>query len=145
MKKLIIAALAASIVATPAMAAPGWKSPAPENRVEQRHDNRASAHRVEQRRDNQRQVTVRRAPQQQRQVAVRYAPQQQRQIAHRNWRKGDRFDSRYASNYRVISQPRSYGLRAAPNGHRWVQSGNDALLIGITSGIVSSIVSSVIR
>lgn len=132
MKKFIIAALAASIIVTPAMAAPS-NSYGSQNRVEQRHDNRAPQHRVDQRRQNQRQV------------AVRHAPQQQRQIAHRNWKKGERFDSRYASNYRVISQPRGYGLRSAPNGYRWVQSGNDALLIGITSGIVSAIVGNAIR
>jgi Ni/Co efflux regulator RcnB len=134
MKKFIIAALAASIIATPAMAAPGYnQGHGSQNRVEQRYDNRAPQHQVDHRK------------QYQRPVAVRYAPYQQRQIAHHNWRKGDRFDSRYASNYRVISQPRAYGLRSAPNGYRWVQSGNDAVLIGITSGIVASIMSSIIR
>lgn len=136
MKKFIIAAVAASIIATPAMAAPGpnraanhaWK-----NQVEQRHDNRGPQHRVDQRQFNKRPVLV------------RHTPQPQRQVSYRNWKKGERFDSRYARNYRVISQPRGYGLRAAPSGHRWVQSGNDALLIGITSGMVSAIVSNVIR
>lgn len=135
MKKFIIAMLAASVIVTPAMAAPGHnQGKGSQNRVEQRYDNnRAPQQRVDQRRYKQRPV------------AVRYAPQQQRQVTHRSWKKGERFDSRYASNYRVISQPRGYGLRAAPNGYRWVQSGNDAVLIGITSGIVASIMSSIIR
>lgn len=59
--------------------------------------------------------------------------------AHR-WNRGDRFDRRYASNYRVISNPRYYNLRAAPRGYRWVQSGNDAVLIAITSGIIGALV-----
>jgi Ni/Co efflux regulator RcnB len=137
MKKFIIAALAASIIATPAMAAPGqnrgannaWK-----NQVEQRHDNRAPQYRPGQHRVDQRQFNKR-------PVVVRHTPQ----VSYRSWKKGERFDSRYARNYRVISQPRGYGLRAAPSGHRWVQSGNDALLIGITSGIVSAIASNIIR
>ena len=71
----------------------------------------------------------------------RRAPVQQ----FRGWHKGDRFESRYARNYRVIQSPRSYRLREAPRGYRWVQSGNDAVLIGITSGIVSSVIANIIR
>ena len=58
----------------------------------------------------------------------------------RRWNRGDRFDRRYASNYRVISNPYAYHLRAAPRGYRWVQSGNDAVLIAITSGIIGALV-----
>jgi Ni/Co efflux regulator RcnB len=56
------------------------------------------------------------------------------------WNRGDRFDRRYASNYRVISNPYTYHLRAAPRGYRWVQSGNDAVMIAITSGIIGALV-----
>jgi Ni/Co efflux regulator RcnB len=56
------------------------------------------------------------------------------------WQRGDRFDRRYASNYRMISNPYHYHLRAAPRGYRWVQSGNDAVLIAITSGIIGALV-----
>jgi Ni/Co efflux regulator RcnB len=59
--------------------------------------------------------------------------------AHR-WNRGDRFDRRYATNYRVISNPYAYHLRAAPRGYRWVQSGNDAVLVAITSGIIGALV-----
>ena len=44
--------------------------------------------------------------------ASRYQAQQR----YRDFRRGDRFDSRYARNYRVISNPRTYHLRAAPRG-----------------------------
>lgn len=56
------------------------------------------------------------------------------------WNRGDRFDRRYAMNYRVIDNPRYYNLRPAPYGYRWVQSGNDAVLVAIASGIIGSII-----
>lgn len=59
--------------------------------------------------------------------------------AHR-WNRGDRFDSRYAMNYRVISNPYAYNLRPAPHGYRWVQSGNDAVLVAIASGLIGAII-----
>lgn len=57
-----------------------------------------------------------------------------------NWKKGDRFDTRKASNYRVIDNPRAHHLRDAPHGHRWVQSGNDAVLVGIASGLIAAVI-----
>jgi Ni/Co efflux regulator RcnB len=58
----------------------------------------------------------------------------------RQWQRGQRFDSRYAVNYRVIDNPGYYNLRPAPYGYRWVQSGNDAVLIAITSGIIGALI-----
>ena len=58
----------------------------------------------------------------------------------RRWQRGERFDRRYASNYMVVSNPYTYHLRAAPRGYRWVRSGNDAVLIAITSGIIGALV-----
>ena len=55
------------------------------------------------------------------------------------WQRGQRFDQRYAMNYRVIGNPGYYHLRTAPRGYRWVQSGNDAVLVAITSGIIGAI------
>ena len=126
MKKFIIAALAASVLATPVLAAPnnGHFDDRGRGRVEQNHgfDNRRDTRTVVVRRDVGR-------------------PQAQ----HRNWQRGQRFDSRYASNYRVIANPRQYRLHEAPRGYRWVQSGNDAVLIGITSGIVASVLANMVR
>lgn len=62
----------------------------------------------------------------------------------RKWRKGDRFDHRYAPRYVVIENPRYYRLHDAPRGYRWVRSGNDAVLVGIASGIVAAVVTSVL-
>jgi Ni/Co efflux regulator RcnB len=75
---------------------------------------------------------------QNRYVQNRYV--QQRYVQQRHWRQGERFDYRYAPNYRVISNPYYYNLRPAPYGYRWVQSGNDAVLIAITSGIIGAII-----
>lgn len=58
----------------------------------------------------------------------------------RRWNRGDRFDSRYASNYMVVSNPYAYNLRPAPYGYRWVRSGNDAVLVAIASGIIGALV-----
>jgi Ni/Co efflux regulator RcnB len=118
MKKFIIAALAASVLTTPVLAA------------DRGHNNNG---RYEQ---SHRQVTKR--------VVVqrndRYGQNQ-----YRNWQRGQRFESRYARNYRVISSPQQYRLHNPPRGYRWVQSGNDAVLIGITSGIIASVLSGAIR
>jgi Ni/Co efflux regulator RcnB len=63
---------------------------------------------------------------------------QVRQVQTRGWNQGERFDSRYASNYRIIGN--SYRNRQAPRGYRWVQSGNDAVLVALASGIIGAIV-----
>ena len=120
MKKFIIAALAASILTTPVLAA-GNRGPDNRGRIEQQH---------------------------QRKVVKRVVVQRNTQIAqnqYRNWQRGQRFESRYARNYRVISSQRQYRLITPPRGYRWIQSGNDAVLIGITSGIIASVLSGAIR
>jgi Ni/Co efflux regulator RcnB len=61
------------------------------------------------------------------------------------WAKGQRFDRRQASNYRVISNYRGYHLNAPPRGYQWVQSGNDAVLIALTSGIIGAVIGGAIR
>ena len=56
----------------------------------------------------------------------------------RHWAKGQRFDRRYATY-------RDYRLSAPPRGYQWVRSGNDAVLIALTSGIIGAVVGSAIR
>ena len=63
---------------------------------------------------------------------------------HRNWSKGQKFDRRYATNYRVIDNPRAYRLSNAPRGYQWVRSGNDAVLIAVTSGIIGAVIGNAI-
>ena len=113
MKKLIIGLAGASVMfAVPAAAAPGH------------HGNDRGRYEQVQKRANVRVKQV---------VKVRQAQA-------RKWQRGQRFDRRYATNYRVIQNPRAYNLYNAPRGYRWVQSDNDAVLIAVTSGIIGAII-----
>ena len=68
-----------------------------------------------------------------------------RKDTHRRWARGQRFDRRYATNYRVVNNYRDYRLSAPPRGQQWVRSGNDAVLIAITSGLIGAVVGNAIR
>lgn len=73
-----------------------------------------------------------------------YGPNRTAVVNHR-WAKGQRFDRRQANNYRVINNYRGYRLNAPPRGYQWVQSGNDAVLIAITSGLIGAVIGNAIR
>jgi len=121
MKKFILAAAAAASVLTavPAAAAPG-----------NGHNNRGAVEQVQR---------GKQVANNDRGRAVTKPVAKASQVEARKWRKGERFESRYARNYRVIENPRAYRLSNAPNGYRWVQSGNDAILVAITSGIIGAV------
>ena len=142
MKKLAIAAIAASIFALPAAAdAQGRtvirerpnatvvvnRGPGYQQRQVIQHDNRANNRAVRQ---------YNRAVRQD-QRAYR-----QDQRAYRQWQRGQRFDRRYAQNYRQIDyrQYSRHGVYAPPRGHQWVQSGNDAVLISLASGLIGAVI-----
>lgn len=134
MNRFLIAALATTMVATPTLAAAQpYRGPA--------HN---SAHTVVQQRGHSPVVVKQRghAP-----VAVRQNTYQRPSaVQYRsNWRKGERFDTRQARNYRQIDYRQYRGLQAPPRGYQYVQSGNDAVLVGITSGIVAAVFASLIR
>jgi Ni/Co efflux regulator RcnB len=114
-KKLIKATVAASLVVTPMIAASAQAQ--------------------------QREVTTTRTVQQRGNGTVVKQTTVTRQQPGRNWRKGQRFDRRYARNYRVVDyrQYRGQRLYAPSRGQQWVRSGNDALLIGRNGQIVSVI------
>ena len=116
MKNLILIAAAAAMALSPIAAAPA---------------NAASKHKIEKtvQYDHGKRKVVKRTPA----VAAKQKPQ------HR-WNKGQHFDRRYAANYRVIDNPRDYRLNAAPHGYQWVQSGNDAVLIAIASGLIGAVI-----
>jgi Ni/Co efflux regulator RcnB len=63
----------------------------------------------------------------------------------RRWNRGERFDSRYARNYRIIANPRAYRLQNAPRGYRWVQSGNDAVLVAVASGLIGAVLANALN
>lgn len=121
MKKLILAALAASIAASPMMAAPALAAPQDRHGMEERHSTTV-------RQQPGRTVVVER-------TVVR-APQ------HRGWRKGQRFDRHQVRNYQVINDWRGYRgrhLYAPPRGYRWVRADNDAVLVAISGGVIGAV------
>jgi Ni/Co efflux regulator RcnB len=135
MKKFIIAALAATVVATPVLAAPN-QSQNDNGRYEQNrgdHDGRNDRGQIDRRHDDRGRYD--RSNFDRRDYRGGYG----HQVQHRNWARGERFDYRYAPNYRVIYNPGQYRLHNAPRGYRWVQSGNDAVLIGLTSGLIATV------
>jgi Ni/Co efflux regulator RcnB len=137
MKKFILAALAATIVATPVLAAPDWGNH-DRGRNEQRYDRHDRNDRHDRGGRNDRYDRHDRND--------RFDRNDRRgRVEYRNWSRGQRFDSRYAYNYRVIDNPRYYRLHDAPRGYRWVRSGNDAVLVGITTGIIASVLANSIR
>jgi Ni/Co efflux regulator RcnB len=129
MNRFLIAALATTMVATPTFAAAQpYRDPA-------HNSANGPAHKAVQQRGHGPVVVKQRghAP-----VAVRQnSYQRPSAVQYRsNWRKGERFDTRQARNYRQIDYRQYRGLQAPPRGYQYVQSGNDAVLVGITSGIV---------
>lgn len=117
MKKVILSAVAAALVATPLLA------------TEASAQTRTTT--VVQHKPNG--VVVRKR-------TVVHAPN--RVVVTRKWTRGQRFDRRYAPNYRVIDYRwyRNHRLYAPPRGYYWVRSGNDAVLVGITSGVIGAVI-----
>lgn len=133
MKKFVLAAVAASMIASPiVMAAPAAAQsqrhsvikhqPNGKIVVKQNANRKAPRHAVAQRQ------------------AYRPAP-----VQYRNWQRGQRFDQRYARNYRQVDYRQYRGLKAPPRGYRYVQSGNDAVLVGITTGLIAAVFAGMIR
>ncbi|WP_423603174.1 RcnB family protein [Sphingomonas sp. MS122] len=121
MKKFVLAAVAVSMIASPVLTA------APAAAAQQRHTTTVVKHKPNGK------VVVKKK-------VVKSAP-----VRYRNWHRGERFDYRYARNYRQIDYRHYRGLKAPPRGYRYVQSGNDAVLVGVTSGIVAAVIANIIR
>lgn len=119
MKKLILAAMTASLLATPMAAAAQSRTvikEKPGRTIVAQKDGRGQK------------VTK---------TVVR--PQQARAT---KWQRGQKFDRNRATNYRVIDY-RSYrqrGVYAPPRGYQWVRSGNDAILVAIASGLIGAVI-----
>jgi Ni/Co efflux regulator RcnB len=134
-KKILMALAATTLVASPMVTAQAQAAP---------HDRQVSRTVVKQ--DNRGRTVVRQ------QTTVRndrndrhYRDNGRRVVSQHRWAKGQRFDRRQASNYRVINNYRGYRLNAPPRGYQWVQSGNDAVMIAITSGIIGAVIGGAIR
>ena len=123
MKKFILSAIAVSMIASPMVASEASAQGYPQ----QRHE-----------------TVVRHQPG--RTVVVNRTVVRNDRPQYRNdWRRGERFDYRRARNYQVINNYRGYRLKAPPRGYHYVRSGNDAVLVGITSGIIAGIIAGAIR
>src|SRR5690242_17248921 len=124
MKKFLLSAAAATMVAAPMLAA----VPA---QAAQRHQTTVIKHKA-----NGRTVIKQRKV-----VNTRPVYRTTYRTQHRNWSRGQRFDYRYAPNYRVVTNYRSYHrLYTPPRGYHWVRSGNDAVLVAITSGLIGAVI-----
>ncbi|RYE62925.1 MAG: hypothetical protein EOO79_11675 [Oxalobacteraceae bacterium] len=55
----------------------------------------------------------------------------------RTWRSGQRFDRRYAQDYRRLDNWRGYRLAAPGRGQYWARSGRDAVLVQPNGTIVT--------
>jgi Ni/Co efflux regulator RcnB len=64
---------------------------------------------------------------------------------YKQFKRGQKFDRRYAQNYREINYRQYRGLKAPPRGYHWVRSGNDALLVAISSGVIASVIAGTFR
>lgn len=123
MKKFILSAIAASMIASPMIASEASAQGYP----------------------NQRHETVIRHQPGRTVVVDRTVTRNQGPQYRNDWRRGERFDYRRARNYQVINNYRGYRLKAPPRGYHYVRSGNDAVLVGVTSGIIAGIIAGAIR
>lgn len=56
-----------------------------------------------------------------------------------NFHRGDRLPPEYRNRNYVVDDWRAHHLSAPPRGYHWVQSGDDYLLVAITSGIIAQL------
>ncbi|MET0372579.1 MAG: RcnB family protein [Sphingobium sp.] len=138
MKKFLMALSATVMVASPIVASQAQAAPHRETvRVVQqdRHGRTVVQQRTVVRNDHRGYADNRRG----------YADNRRGYQSQHRWAKGQRFDRRYATNYRVINNYRDYRLNAPPRGYQYVRSGNDAVLVAITSGIIGAIIGGAIN
>jgi Ni/Co efflux regulator RcnB len=112
MKKMIFAAVAASMIASPVLAAAPQRGDHGRPHQAQKAPVRAPAYKA----------PVHKAPVYKAPVkAPAYKAPQKFQQQHR-WNKGQRFDARKAPNYRKIDYRKYRGMKAPPRGYHYVQS-----------------------
>ncbi|MEN2746068.1 RcnB family protein [Sphingomonas sp. T9W2] len=119
MKKLILAAMTASLLATPMTASAQSRTVIKEK----------PGRTVVVQKDGRGQKVTR--------TVVR-----QQQAGNARWQRGQKFDRNRAANYRVVDYRnyRQRGVYAPPRGYQWVRSGNDAVLVSIASGLIGAVI-----
>lgn len=77
--------------------------------------------------------------QQQGHSAQNHGPTKKAAPTPHRFKKGEKFDRSRASNYQTVDYRKYRNVKAPPKGYHYVRSGNDLLLVGITSGIVAAV------
>lgn len=119
MKRLIITAVAASLLAGTALSGTAMAQP----RHDDRHDRYEQQRAYEKGRKDQ----------------ARYERKQDRR-EYRRWAKGQRLDARYRGNGYYVSDYRRHGLRAPPRGYRWQRVNDQYILAAVATGIIASVI-----
>lgn len=65
--------------------------------------------------------------------------------SHHQFKRGEKFDRRQASNYQEINYRTNKRLKAPPRGYHWVRSGNDALLVSSRDNMISTLIAGLYR
>ena len=148
MKKILTAAIAATLAMSSLGVASAAEAQSRGDRNEQRQERRDDRSdrrewRQDQRDDRrefrQDQRAYSRWQQSQRRYnAGRYQPPRGYQT--RQWSYGQQMPTYYRSNQYVVSNYGQYGLRAPPRGYHYVRSGNDVVLAAIAGGLITAVI-----
>ncbi|MCM8732071.1 RcnB family protein [Hephaestia sp. GCM10023244] len=145
MKKFLLSAAAASMVAIP-LAAAAPAEAAPRHQTSKQVVKHTVKHKANGRTVTTQRKVVRAPAKQTVRYQTTYRPghatyRPAYAAQHRSWARGQHFDYRYAPRYRVVNDYRGYNrLYTPPRGYHWVQSGNDAVLVAIASGLIGAVI-----
>jgi hypothetical protein len=119
MKRLIITAVATTLLAGTALSGTAMAQP----RHDDRHDRYEQQRAYEKGRRDQ-------ARQERRDDRREY----------RRWAKGQRLDARYRGDGYYVKDYRRHGLRQPPRGYRWQRVDNQYVLAAVATGIIASVI-----
>lgn len=139
MKKILSAALAVSLIAGAASAAPydgrGDRDRNNNNRYEQPQRPQAQKAQAQKAQAKAQAKYERRAAKRYRAAAYKRPPGYQA----RHWRHGERLPANYRSRAYAVDAHR-YGLPAAPRGYQYTRVDNDVVLTAVATGVIASVI-----
>lgn len=56
-----------------------------------------------------------------------------------DWRRGERLPAEYRHRQYYVNDWHGHHLSAPPRGYRWVQHGNDYVLVAVASGVIAEL------
>lgn len=124
MKRLIITAVTASLLAGTALSGTAMAQPRYD-----RHDRHDRHDRYEQQR----------AYEQGRRDQARAEDRRDRR-EYRRWAKGQRLDARYRADSYYVRDYRRHGLRNPPRGYRWQRVNDQYVLAAVATGLIASVI-----